>query len=231
MANLKAAIDAYNTTKKEKVPAEILAIMDAATDALKASGIEGRALKTGDLMPNFTLPNQNGEGRTLSDYLTRSPVVLNIYRGGWCPYCNMEMKALHDALPAIEARGARLVGMAPEMPDKAITTAERNGLAIDILSDSGNAVAETLGLVFELPAELRPIYEKFGLDIPAYNGDQSFKLPVPATYIVGQDRRIVFDFVNADYTRRVEPDEIVAQLDRLFVSGRQAMAARLVPNA
>jgi peroxiredoxin len=125
-------------------------------------------------------------------------------------------------LPAIEARGARLVGMAPELPDKALATAERAGLAIDILSDQGNAVAERLGLVFELPQELRPIYEQFGLDIAAYNGDKSFKLPVPATYIIDQDARIVFDFVNADYTRRAEPDEIVATLDRLFPVRKRA---------
>ncbi len=222
MASLKAAIDEYNAKKQQQVPAEILAVMDSSTQALKASGIEDRALRAGDVMPDFTLPNQHGQVRSLSEYVAESPVVLNIYRGGWCPYCNMEMKALHDALPEIEARGVRLIGMAPEMPDKALATAERAGLAIDILSDTGNRVAERLGLVFDLPQELRPIYEKFGLDIPAYNGDQSFKLPVPATYIIDQKQRIVFDFVNADYTQRMEPAEIVATLDQLIPSRRRA---------
>jgi peroxiredoxin len=222
MTKLQTTIDAYNAEKREKMPADVLAVMETSTRTLKASGIENRAFRTGDVMPDFTLPNQNGERRSLSGYLAESPLVLNIYRGGWCPYCNMEMKALHDALPAIEARGARLVGMAPELPDKALDTAERAGLAIDILSDQGNVVAERLGLVFELPQELRPIYEQFGLDIAAYNGDKSFKLPVPATYIVDQDARIVFDFVNADYTRRAEPDEIVATLDRLFPVRKRA---------
>jgi peroxiredoxin len=215
MGTLKDEIDAYNAAKQEKVPAEILATMAEATEELKRSGIEDRALKTGDTMPDFELPNQHGERRRLSDYLAKSPVVLNIYRGGWCPYCNMEMKALHDALPAIESHGARLVGMAPETPDKAISTAERHGIAIDILGDAGNKVAEQMGLVFELPQALRPIYEKFGTDLAAYNGDASFKLPVPATYIIGQDGVIVYDFVNADYTVRLEPSEIVAKLAEL----------------
>ena len=215
MGALKDEIDAYNVAKQEKVPAEILATMVEATEELKRSGIEDRALKTGDTMPDFELPNQHGERRRLSDYLGKSPVVLNIYRGGWCPYCNMEMKALHDALPAIESRGARLVGLAPETPDKAMSTAERHGIAIDILSDAGNKVAEQLGLVFELPQALRPLYEKFGTDLVAYNGDDSFKLPVPATYIIGQDGVIVYHFVNADYTVRLEPSEIVAKLAEL----------------
>jgi len=212
MGVLKDEIDAYDTAKKEKVPADILVTMDQCTQDLKQSDIEDRALRTGDGMPDFDLPNQHGERRRLSDYLAESPVVLNVYRGGWCPYCNMEMRALHDVLPEIVARGARLVGISPETPDKAMSTAERNELAIDILSDAGNRVAEQMGLVFELPQALRSIYAKLGIDIPAYNGDDSFKLPVPATYIVGQNGKIVYDFVNADYTKRLEPSEIVAKL-------------------
>ncbi len=212
MTTLKSAIDAYDADKSKNVPADILATMSRATEELKASGLEGHALRSGDRMPDFELPNQHGEKRRLTDYLAQSPLVLNVYRGGWCPYCNMEMKALHDALPQIEAQGARLVGMAPETPDKAAETADRHAINIDILSDSGNQVAERLGLVFELPAALRPIYEKFGIDLPAYNGDESFRLPVPATYIIRQDGVIAYDFVNADYTKRLEPSVIIERL-------------------
>jgi peroxiredoxin len=222
MGDLKDNIDAYNAQKKAKVPAEILATMAQATNDLKHSGIEDRALKTGDTVPDFELPDQHGERRRLSDYLAKSPVVLNVYRGGWCPYCNMEMKALHDVLPEIEARGARLVGLSPETPDRAMATAERHSIRIDILSDAGNRIAERLGLVFELPQALRPVYEKIGIDIPAYNGDQSFKLPVPATYIIGQDRKILYHFVNADYTQRLEPSEIVARLASLVGHEKRA---------
>lgn len=212
MRTLKDEIAAYNAAKREKVPAAILATMAQCTEDLKASGIEDRALRAGDTVPDFQLPDQHGALRRLRDYLAESPVVLNIYRGGWCPYCNMEMKALHDVLPEIESRGARLIGMAPETPDRAMSTAERNGLAIDILSDVGNRVAEQLGLVFSLPESLRSIYEKIGVDIPAYNGDESFRLPVPATYIIAQSGLIVYDFVNADYTLRLEPRDILARL-------------------
>ncbi len=212
MSVLRDEIDAYNAAKQEKVPQEILATMARCTEELKQSGIEDRALRAGDRMPDFELPNQHGEKRRFADYLRESRVVLNVYRGGWCPYCNMEMKALHDVLPEIETSGARLVGMTPETPDKAMGTAERHAIAIDILSDTGNRVAEQMGLVYELPQSLRPIYQKLGIDIPEYNGDNSFTLPVPATYIVGQDGVIVHDFVNADYTQRLEPAQIVALL-------------------
>jgi len=212
MGPLENAIDSYNAKKAETVPTEILHVMARSTAELKASGIEKRALKVGDPMPDFELRNQHGERRRLWDYLAEGDVVLNVYRGGWCPYCNMEMKALHDILPEIEACGARLIGLTPETPDKAAETSERHKVDIDILSDPGNRVAERLGLVFELPAVLRPIYERLGIDIPAYNGDDSFKLPVPATYVVGRDGGIRLAFVNADYTQRLEPRNIVAFL-------------------
>lgn len=218
MGVLTEAINAYNAQKMEAVPTEILEVMAQATRDLEATGIVDRAVRTGDRIPDFQLANQRGEMRRFSDYLKEFPVVLNIYRGGWCPYCNMEMKALHDAVPQIEALGARLVGMAPETPDMAMATAERHRLRIDILNDAGNLVSERLGLVFDLPEVLRPLYRNLGIEIPAYNGDESFKLPVPATYIVRQDGVVAYAFVNADYTRRMEPADIVSGLQTLAIA-------------
>ena len=215
MQNLQSAIDEYNAAKKEKMPAEVLETMARATTELKDSGIENKVLRTGDRIPDFSLPNQHGEMRRFADFLAEAPVVLNIYRGGWCPYCNFEMKALADALPEIEAAGARLVGLSPETPDHAQDTATRHNIGIEILSDAGNAVSEQMGLVFSLAEELRPIYLGAGLDIPAYNGDDTFLLPVPATYIVGSDGVIKYDFVNADYTQRLEPQDIVKFLQEV----------------
>ncbi len=215
MQTLQSTIDQYNAAKRESMPAEVLETMARATSELKESGIENKVLRAGDRMPDFSLPNQHGEMRRFADYLAESPVVLNIYRGGWCPYCNFEMKALADALPEIEAAGARLIGMSPETPEHAQDTAAQNNIGIEILSDAGNVVSEKMGLVFSLAEELRPIYLGAGLDIPAYNGDDTFLLPVPATYIVGLDGIIKFDFVNADYTQRLEPQDIVATLKEI----------------
>ena len=215
MGALQTAIDGYNAAKKERLPAEVLNTMAQATADLKAMGIENRAMGVGDTVPDFSLPNQHGATRRFSDFYVDSMVVLNVYRGGWCPYCNFEMKALAEALPEIEAQGAKLVGMAPETPDHARDSVARHQLDIEVLSDAGNAVSERMGLVFELPEALRPIYQSIGIDIPAFNGDDSFRLPVPATYVIGTDGVVRFAFVNADYTRRVEPQEIVTVLEAL----------------
>ena len=146
--------------------------------------------------------------------------MLNIYRGGWCPYCNLEMQALNAVLPEFRARGVNLIGLTPEKPSSAQDTLTANGLAITVLSDEGNRVSASLGLVFTLAEELRPIYESFGIDIPASNGDDSFTLPVPATYVIGQDGTVLYHFVNVDYTKRVEPATLVAVLDELAAAGK-----------
>ncbi|MDE1943399.1 MAG: AhpC/TSA family protein [Betaproteobacteria bacterium] len=212
MESLKKTIDNFKSEVVSKAPAEIRAVMQRCTQDLKASGIEWSGLKAGDKMPDFQLPDQHGKLHRFYDYLKSAPVVLNVYRGGWCPYCNFEMKALSEALPAIRAKGALLVGMSPELPSKAELTAKKNGIDMDILYDAGNAVSEKLGLVFELPEALRPIYQQFGIDLPAYNGDTSFRLPVPATYIIEQNGDIRFAYINADYTERMEPSDILARL-------------------
>ncbi len=117
-------------------------------------------------------------------------------------------------MPEIKQAGARLVAISPEKPDHSLSTREKNELAFDVLFDQGNKVAESFGLVFELPEVLRPIYASFGIDIPEYNGDATFKLPIPATFIIGQDGVIRYHFVDADYTKRSEPAEIVEKLQQ-----------------
>ena len=193
-------------------PAEVLAAMQNATEELIGSEIADKSLKVGDRIPDFALPNAMGNAVCVNDLLDNGPVVLNFYRGGWCPYCNLELHALQQALPEIESQGARLVAISPETPDHALTTAESHDLGFEVLSDAGNQVARKFGLVFTLAEELRPIYAGFGIDIPAYNGDETFELPMPATYVVSGDGIICYAFVNADYTKRAEPDEVVRAL-------------------
>lgn len=219
MPTLEQKIKEYDAIKRTKVPGDVLAVMEGATEALRASGLGQGAFVTGDQFPDFALPDQHGVVRPLSHYLAEGPVVLNIYRGGWCPYCNLEMQALNIALPEFVKRGVTLLGLTPEMPTTAQDTLTANELAITVLSDEGNRVSASLGLVFELPEVLRPIYERFGIDIPASNGDDSFTLPVPATYILGQDRVARYHFVNVDYTQRAEPTQLIAELDRLAAAG------------
>ena len=135
---------------------------------------------------------------------------MSFYRGGWCPFCNLELWALQKILPEIERLGASLVAVSPELPDASLNTLEKHRLQFQVLSDRGNQVARQFGLVFTLPQELRPVYEQFGIDIPPHNGDQSFELPLPATYVIASDGTIRYAFVNSDYTQRAEPSDIIA---------------------
>lgn len=215
MATLQERIAEYEITKRERVPAEVLSVMDRTTRDLAATGIAAASRQAGDRAPAFELDNHLGERRTLSALLADGPLVLSFYRGGWCPYCNLELQALQAALPQIQAAGAQLVAVSPELPDKSLSTRERNELAFEVLHDAGNRVAASFGLVFTLAEELRPIYDSFGLDLPDYNGDDSFTLPMPATYVIGRDAGIHYAFVDADYTKRLEPALVLDSLARL----------------
>ena len=192
--------------------------MSQATNDLKQSGIEDSSLQAGSKALNFGLPNATGETVDLQGLLKKGAVVLAFYRGGWCPYCNLELKALQNALPEIKALGANLVAVSPQTPDNSLSTAEKNELTFEVLSDVGNKVAKEYGLVFTLPESLRPIYEKFGIDITAHNGDQTFELPVAATYVINTDGTIAHGFIDADYTQRLDPTEIVTALKNLAVN-------------
>ncbi|MDX2493491.1 MAG: peroxiredoxin-like family protein [Desulfuromusa sp.] len=215
MTTLKEQIFEFDRNKAKQLPEDILNTMNRVTVDLKYTKLENNSLKTGDKAPGFNLSDHNGISRPLSEYLNESLVVLTFYRGGWCPYCNLELHALQKSLPQIKAAGAKLVAISPESPDHSLSTREKNDLAFDVLHDKGNHVARSFGLEFILPEELRPIYGNMGIDIPGHNGDTTFKLPMPATYIVNQRGEIIYHFVDADYTKRLEPAKIVAKLTQV----------------
>ncbi|NET11196.1 MAG: AhpC/TSA family protein [Symploca sp. SIO2B6] len=213
--NLTDAIAQFKEQFRQSQPEPVKTTMAKATQDLIASGIMDQVLKVGETLPTITLPNATGQQVSIQDLLQSGPVVISFYRGGWCPYCNLELKALQSKLPGIKALGAQLVAISPETPDNSLSTSEKNALEFEVLSDAGNQVAKSLGLVFTLPEELRPLYAQFGIDLPAYNGDSTFELPIPATYIVAQDGTIALAFADPDYTKRLEPSEIITTLEQL----------------
>ena len=210
---LRDELDRMRTGAAERIPREALAVMKGATDELIASGIAEGSAKEGSAAPAFSLPNALGEPVASEALWDDGPVVVSFYRGGWCPYCNVELRALQARLPEIEALGARLVAITPETPDNALTTQEKNEIGFDVLSDDGNRVASAFGLTFRLPDTVNDLYKgSFGIDLAAANGDASQTLPVPATFVIGKGGRVLKAFVDPDYTRRAEPDEIIAAL-------------------
>ncbi len=135
--------------------------------------------------------------------------------GGWCPYCSLELKALQSVNAESEALGARLVAISPQVPDESLSTAEKNDLEFEVLSDVNSQVADQYGLTFSLDEDLRPVYKNWGADVATVNDDPDCKLPLPATYVISQDGKIVHSFVEEDYTERLEPDEILDSLRNL----------------
>lgn len=195
-----------------RIAPETLATIHKGITDLISSGIAEKSLKEGDSAPDFALPNATGGTVRLADLRAKGPVVISFYRGGWCPYCNLELKALQQRLPEIAELGASLVAVSPETPDHSLTTAEKHALGFDVLSDEGNAVARRFGLVFEIDDDIKPIYENFGIDLERQNGDGSWQLPIPATYVIDADGSVRKAYANADYTDRLDPADVVATL-------------------
>lgn len=212
MSTLGEQLTTFNQDIRQQMSPEVVDMIDGATDDLKTLALEDNSLKTGQKVPEFSLPNHKSETRSLSSLLAASPIVLTFYRGGWCPYCNLELAALQKALPEIEQTGAKLIAVSPELPDHSLTTIEKHNLAFEVLSDQGGNVQKLFGLEFQLPEVLRPVYEGFGFDIPSHNGNGTFALPVPATYIIDQSGIVRYHFVDVDYTKRAEPETIIQKL-------------------
>lgn len=213
--SLQTELQALDADLLMRTPAGIAAAMSQADLVLGASGILDAALRAGDQAPDFALTNAHGGVVRLSHVLASGPVVLSFYRGGWCPYCNLELQALQKVLPEIRAAPATIIAVSPQTPDESLSTAEKNDLAFPVLSDLESRVAKSFGIAFDLADELRPIFTSFGQALPDRNGDNSWVLPLPATYIIDRDGIIAFAHVDINFRNRLEPDAITATLATL----------------
>ena len=183
-------------------------------DRVRAAGTIDAALRVGQSAPDFTLPDAFGNPVSLRALLARGPVLICFYRGEWCPFCNIQLRALQQALPAIQQLGATLLAISPEKPDHGIVATEKNKLTFPVLRDFGNKVARQFGIVFQVGQELKEFSKNvFKNDIALRNGEDSYELPVPATYLIDTSGVIRFAHVDVDYmTGRAEPPEIISAL-------------------
>ncbi len=216
---LQAKLDAFKADFEAgkppyNVPPSVIETMHRATAELIASGASALALKAGDTAPAFTLKDPEGQPVSSADLLARGPLVVSFYRGVWCPYCNMELQALQAALPAFEELGASLVAISPQTAVNSRKSMRQNELSFPILSDTHNDVAAAFGLRFEMPGYLVELYQALKNDLPAFNGDPSWTLPMPGRFVIGQDGTILYAEVNPDYTRRPEPEAMLPALRR-----------------
>ncbi len=202
-----------------KAPQETRQIMMQAIKDLKESQVMGKALKKGDKIPSFTLPDVL-KGDVSSDVLLKQgPLLITFYRGGWCPYCNLQLRDLQKHLAEIKSTGAELVAISPQTPDASTETVKKQRLEYYVLSDVDGKVGEQFGLMFQLNDDLKKVYQKFGIDLEKANGNSNWELPVSATYIVNTDGEIVYAFVDADYKKRAETLDLIKILQGMKTQG------------
>jgi peroxiredoxin len=214
--SLQVKLDAIKTHFETNVaPPHVVALIHKTTADLVATGQAERALKVGAKAPSFALPDAHGVLVTSADLLRKGPLVLTFYRGVWCPYCNADLQALEDSASEIRALGASLVSISPQTAPNLRKSERENELSFPILSDRGNALAAQFGLRFRLPDDLIALYKGFGNDLAIGNGEDSWTLPIPARYVIGTDGTIVYAEVNADYTTRPDPSELLPVLKGL----------------
>jgi peroxiredoxin len=215
--SLQARLDAFKADFEAgkppySVPRPVVDAMHRATDELIASGAATKALKAGDIAPSFVLKDPDGRPVSSAGLLAQGSLVVSFYRGAWCPYCNLELQALQEALLSFRELGANLVAISPQNQVNSRKSVRINKLEFPILSDPGNQTAAAFGLRFRLPDYLIELYKSLKNDLPAFNGDTSWTLPMPGRFVIGQDRVIRYAEINPDYTHRPEPADMLPAL-------------------
>jgi len=204
-------LDSMKTRFESRAPKDRINLYQGAIDDLRESGILEHALNIGDTVPDFVLPDAVGDSVSLHSYLAQGPVLIVWYRGGWCPYCNMTLHTWVDYVPEVTALGAKMLAISPEVPDSSLSTKEKHHIPFAVLSDHGNHVARQFGIVFKLPDNLIEAYNQH-FSLAAYNDDESYELPLAATYVIDTHGVIRYAFLDADYKNRAEPSDVIAAL-------------------
>jgi peroxiredoxin len=179
---------------------------------LKAQGVASKSLAAGRIAPEFTLLNHHGKPVSSGEILGRGRVVLCFFRGRWDPFCCGQMEAMERVLPEIEAAGASLAAISPQTVKQSFFMADQHRLRFPLLSDARNEVGRRFGLVYRVPDEQQAIYRRAFINLPFINGDESWELPIPATYVLDRDGTVLFASADEDYTQRPEPAEILKRL-------------------
>lgn len=212
---LQTELDSFRDAWTQRVGPEIATLVARDIEDVRQSGLLDRVARPGDSLPALTLPNAMGESVDLRALAEAGPLVIVFYRGGWCPYCNLELRGYQQRLAEIEAHGATLVAVSPETPDDTLDTMQKNALAFPVLSDVAGRLADALGIRFRLSAAIEALYRRFGHDLPTRNGDGGWSLPMPATFVVAKGGITATAFADPDYRRRLDPDAVLASLDQL----------------
>jgi len=210
MTPLQDQLDEITANTRQLVQAERLAVGERAVEELFASGIEEKILPVGDLAPEFTLNDSNGRTVHSADLLALGPLIIKFFRGRWCSYCVTELEAWRDLYGTVREHEALMVAIGPQIGRQSDFMAGQHGLPFPVLCDPGNLVAEKFGLVYTVPDYHRAYYLSILVNIPFVNGEKSWRLPLPATYVISREGRVLFAEAHADFRVRPEPEEALA---------------------
>jgi peroxiredoxin len=212
-ATIREQSDQIKTAAAGHLPAEVTEVFDRSIENLLDQGIPAGAVKAGDRLQPFTLPDATRTPVSLGQLVEAGPAVIVFYRGGWCPYCNLALRTYQrELLPELGAFGARLAAISPQTPDQSLSTAEKAELAFTVLSDPGSRVARSIGIAFQQAGDVLAAQRQLGLDLAQVNAEGSTQLPRPAVLIIDQNRTVRFADVQPDYTARTEVADILAAL-------------------
>jgi len=197
------------------VPAETQSVHAAAVAELKAQSISAKALAVDTKAPSFELPDHDGKNVRSADSLAHGPLIICFIRGRWCPFCVGQMEAMNLAVPFIQEAGASLVAISPQTVKQSYFMHDQHKLKLSLLTDAGNKVARQFGLTYRVSAAQEAVYRRAFVNLPFINGDDSWELPIPATFVIDRDGMIAYASANEDYTERPEPAEILHTLATL----------------
>ena len=212
MNELAKQIEQFNNELATQVPQEVLEAFGKSIEDLQKKNIEEKSIKLGEIMPEFLLPNVKNEIINSNEILKNGKMIIAFYRGSWCPYCNLELKMLQDHLPKIKDKKATVVAISPQSPDNSLTVVEKHNLTFEVLTDTDNLFAKQLGISFELQDFVLPYYQALGIDLMHFNKNNDNSLPVPAVFVIDQNGKIIYKFVDANYMNRIDIDELLQTL-------------------
>lgn len=214
-APLEEKLSERRQASREKVPPAVKKVMNDGVQSLKDLGLHQKALGVGKKVPIVNFQDLKGKRVSLNDYYGEEVLVLTFYRGGWCPYCMLELDAYQLMINQFKKAGAKIVAVSPDTPFEAMKTKKKRDLTFTILSDPDNRGAKSFGLAFKVDEGTLGVYKKFGIDLKKSQGNENNELPMPGTYVIDKKGVIRYSFVDPDYTKRAEPMEVLKVVQSL----------------
>lgn len=209
MNTLAKNIEQLNQDLVSQLPQEILEAFGRSIEDLKTKNMEKNSIQIGERIPAFSLPNALGKMINSDEVLKNNKMILAFYRGSWCPYCNLELKFLQENLSRIKEKNAVLIAVSPQSPDHSLTMIEKNNLEFEVLTDINNDFAEKLGITFQLQDFVLPYYQSLGIHLADFNANNENTLPVPAVFVIDENRKVLYKFLDVNYMSRVDVEDLI----------------------